>query len=82
MNKSEAKELLDSFELYAHDEFGETFVSQIKDDFLKWKYGEIEKLNEVQTDKRNSRKDCAYENKWQANICTDCEDGINYMMKF
>ena len=40
MNKAEAKELLDSFEIYIHDEYGETLVSKMKEDFLKWKFGE------------------------------------------
>ncbi len=39
MIKTEAKQLLDSFELYIHDEYGETLVSKMKEDFLEWKFG-------------------------------------------
>lgn len=40
MNKSEAKELLDAFHQYIHDEYGEGLLSSMKEDFLKWEFAE------------------------------------------
>ena len=38
MNKIQAKELLDSFHQYIHDEYGKTLVTGMKEDFLDWRY--------------------------------------------